>query len=215
MRHLERLPKPEILVKKEKEWTDKFIESGSTRPDNSKYAHKDIVADLNAISFYKCYYSEQKLKGVSREIDHHIEVSERKDLAYNWSNLYLSSTECNNKIPNKTIPVTAVLDPFIHSDQEIEAHLTFEDDIVIPKNSSVLGLNTIQKYRLDSPLLDSLRSKQLILFYKVLDVIKSKQIEDGRVFLTNEEKEKIRRFADSDYSFSLMFRILLKKHGLL
>jgi hypothetical protein len=214
MRHLERLPKPNILTRKEKEWTDKFIESGKTRPDNSKYGHKDIITDLNAISFNKCFYSEQKLKGIPREIDHHIEVSERNDLAYDWDNLYLSSTECNNKLPNKTIPVNDVLNPFTNSDEEIEVHLTFEDECITAKNGSALGLITIKKYRLDSQNLDFLRSKKLREFEQVyIQILKNQNIEN-RVILTNEEKEILHRFAQPDHSFSLMFRLLLKKHNL-
>lgn len=214
MRHLERLPKPNILVRKEKEWTTKFVESESTRPDNSKYGHRDIIADLNAISFHKCYYSEQKLKGIPNEIDHHIEVAERKDLAYDWDNLYLSSTECNNKLPNKTINVNDVLNPFTNSDDEIEEHLIFEDECITAKNGSKLGFDTIKKYRLNSELLDSLRGKQLIMFYKVLDIVRQNQVKEQRDFFSINEQEALYRFAQPDYSFSLMFRLLLKNHNL-
>lgn len=214
MRHLIRLPKPDILTRKEKEWTDKFIDLGKTRPDNSKYGHKDIIADLNTMSYYKCFYSEQKLKGIPKEIDHHIEVSERKDLAYDWGNLYLSSTECNNKLPNKIISVNDVLNPFANSDEEIEAHLTFEDECITSKNGSELGLRTIKKYRLDSQNLDFLRSKKLREFEQVfIQILKNQNIEK-REILTNEENEILHRFAQPDHSFSLMFRLLLKKHNL-
>ena len=214
MRHLERLPKPDKLIQKEKEWTESFIESGKLRPDNGKYGHKDILADLNTISYYKCFYSEQKLKGIPKEIDHHIEVAERKDLAYDWDNLYLSSTICNNKLPNKTISVNDVLNPFTNSDEEIEAHLTFEDECITAKDGSKLGFDTIKKYRLNSELLDSLRGKQLIMFYKVLDIVRQNQVKEQRDVFSQDEKEALCRFVQPDYSFSLMFRLLLKKHNL-
>ncbi len=213
MRHLERLPKPEKLIQKEKEWTEAFIESGKLRPDNKKYGHKEILADLNTISYWKCYYSEQKLKGIPKEIDHHIEVAERKDLAYDWDNLYLSSTICNNKLPNKTISVNDVLNPFTNSDEEIETHLTFEDECITAKDGSKLGFDTIKKYRLNSELLDSLRGKQLIMFYKVLDTVRQNQVKEQRDVFSQDEKEALCRFVQPDYSFSLMFRLLLKKHN--
>lgn len=214
MRHLDRLAKPDKLIQKQKEWTDIFIESGKQRPDNNKYGHKDILADLNTISFHKCFYSEQKLKGIPKEIDHHIEVAERKDLAYDWDNLYLSSTICNNKLPNKTISVDDVLNPFANSDIEIEEHLTFEDECITAKNASKLGFDTIKKYRLNSELLDSLRGKQLIMFYKVLDIIRQNQVKELRNVFSKDEQEALYRFAQPDYSFSLMFRLLLKNHNL-
>ena len=214
MRRLERLPKPNILIQKEKEWRDKFIESGKKRPDNSKYGHKDIISDLNSISFHKCFYSEQKLKGIPREIDHHIEVSERNDLAYDWDNLYLSSTECNNKLPNKTIPVNDVLNPFTNSDEEIEENLTFEDECITAKNGSKLGFDTIKKYRLDSPLLDSIRSRALHQFKDVLEIIRKNQIQEKGRDMNENELAALYRFAQPDHSFSLMFRLLLKNHNL-
>lgn len=214
MRHLERLPKPDKLIQKEKEWTETFIESGNLRPDNKKYGHKEILADLNTISYWKCFYSEQKLKGIPKEIDHHIEVAERKDLAYDWDNLYLSSTICNNKLPNKTISVNDVLNPFTNSDEEIEEHLTFEDECITAKDGSKLGFNTIKKYRLNSELLDSLRGKQLIMFYKVLDIVRQNQVKEQRDVFSEDEKEALCRFVQPDYSFSLMFRLLLKKNNL-
>lgn len=214
MRHLDRLPKPNKLIQKEKEWTNLFIESGKLRPDNSKYGHKDILADLNSISFHKCFYSEQKLKGIPKEIDHHIEVAERKDLAYDWDNLYLSSTICNNKLPNKTISVDDVLNPFTNSDIEIEEHLTFEDECITAKNGSELGFRTIKKYRLDSQNLDFLRSKKLREFEQVFIQILKNQNKEKRQILTDEEREILSRFAQPDFSFSLMFRLLLKNHNL-
>jgi hypothetical protein len=214
MRHLERLPKPNILSQKEKEWTEKFIASGNTRPDNSKYGHKDIITDLNTISYYKCFYSEQKLKGIPKEIDHHIEVSERNDLAYDWDNLYLSSTECNNKLPNKVISVSDVLNPFNNSDEEFESYFVFENECITARNGSELAFNTIRKYRLDSPLLDSLRSAILHQFKDVLEAIRKNQISENGRAMNEIEIEALRRFAQPDHSFSLMFRLLLKKHNL-
>ena len=214
MRHLDRLPKPNILLRKEEIWTSNFIASGNTRPDNSKYGHKDIVADLNSISYHKCFYSEQKLKGIPKEIDHHIEVSERKDLAYDWNNLYLSSSECNNKLSNSIISVNDVLNPFVNSDEEIEEHLIFEDECITAKNGSELGLITIKKFRLDSQNLDFLRSKKLREFEQVFIQILKNQNAEKRENLTIQENEVLYRFAQPDHSFSLMFRLLLKKHNL-
>ena len=42
MIQIRRLEKPDILERKETEWLESFIKSGKSRPDSSKYAHKDI-----------------------------------------------------------------------------------------------------------------------------------------------------------------------------
>jgi hypothetical protein len=152
MIYIKRLPKPAILVQKEAEWTENFLNSEKKRPDNSKYAHPEIKQQLHTMSFNKCFYCERILKGVPKEIDHYIEVADEKgrELAYNWENLYLACDNCNNKVPHKNIAVTAALNPCKNTNEEIAQHLTFEDEIITTVNHSEIGLNTIQKFRLNS-----------------------------------------------------------------
>jgi hypothetical protein len=92
--------------------------------------------------------------------------------------------------------------------------LTFDRECITSKNSQ-LGLSTIKKYRLDSPLLDKLRSDRLHQFKDVLLKIQKNQINDGRKNMTPEEEDSLRFFAQADQSFSVMFRLLLKKKGFL
>ncbi len=68
MIHLKRLPKPEILVRKEKEWTKKFVTSDKPRPENRKYAHREIKEQLFAMSSGKCFYCERKISHERKEI---------------------------------------------------------------------------------------------------------------------------------------------------
>lgn len=217
MIHLDRLSKPEILARKEKEWTDKFIASGKARPDNSKYGHSQILNALTSISFHKCFYCERKLKGVSKEVEHFIEISDPKgkELAFDWNNLYLSCKNCNGKLKNTDIPVSEVLNPFANSDTEIQENITFEDEIIRTKNNSELGLQTIKKFRLDTELLDMLRGKQLRIFQKVLIQIQQNEIKEGRKKMNNIEKESLIRFSQKDNQFSLMFKILLSESGII
>lgn len=217
MRFLEKLPKPGILERKASEWTDSFLaQPDKKRPDNSKYAHKDIREQLHSMSFHKCFYCERKLGLKESEIDHYKEVADPayRALAFEWENLYLAChNNCNNKIPHKTIPVTDALNPCLHTDNALEQHLTFDRECITSKNSE-LGLNTIKKYRLDNPLLDKLRSDKLHQFKDVLLKIQKNQITDGRKNMTTEELDSLKYFAQADQSFSLMFRLLLKKIGL-
>lgn len=216
MRSLVRLSKPTILEKKEDQWTASFIASGKDRPNNTQYGHQEIRSQLHRISFNKCFYSEVKFTAENEgQIDHYIEVSEDKELAFKWDNLFLSHKDSNQGKPNNlTIAVIDTLNPFLHSDEEIENNLAFIDECIISKNNSVLGLNTIQKYRLDSFLYDKLRSNKLTQFYKVLNVIRENQLRENRLNLSFDEISLLNSFAQPDQSFSLMFRLLLKKHNL-
>jgi hypothetical protein len=60
MRAIKRLPEPQILIDKKKQWLDNFLASGKPRPDSNKYAHKDIRRDLISMSHHKCFYCETK-----------------------------------------------------------------------------------------------------------------------------------------------------------
>ncbi len=50
-----------------------------------------------------------------------------------------------------------------------------------------------------------------ILFHRVLDTVRLRQIQDGRNTLSIIEKETLATFAQPDYAFSLMFRVYLAK----
>lgn len=213
MVHIERLPKPGILVKKENEWTEKFLASGKSRPDNSKYAHDEIKSLLFAMSSGKCFYCERKISHEHYEIDHFIEVSDvrGKELAFYWDNLFLACENCNRKLNNQTISVDSVLNPCKHTDDEIEAELDFEDEHIVARGDSEIGHKTIKKYKLNSELSDYHRLKRLDNFRKVLLAIRDSQILEHRDKLNDSEIEIINRYAQKDHAFSLMFRCLLRK----
>lgn len=211
MRHIERLYKPEILIKKEKEWTEKFIQSGKARPSSAQYAHKDIIGTLMNISHGKCFYSEKKIEGLPKEVDHLVEVSIDKSKAFEWSNLYLSTKECNDGRPTENdIPKDDVLNPCSDSDEEIQKHLTFDDERAIPKDNSEKGEKTIIKFKLNSELLLFQRLKHLKgICNFVLSLNKNRQ-KESRSDFTEEEKAAIKAFANHDRAFSLMSEIYLR-----
>jgi len=217
MIHLIRLSIPDILNRKKNEWTTKLLNKRlsepNARPDHNKYGHIEIKNKLFAISTYKCFYSEEKLKGEYREIDHHIEVDEKPEDTYEWENLYLASANCNDKLPHKDISNNDVLNPFTNSDDEIQVNLYFEDECIL--SDSEIGKNTIKKYRLDSESLDLKRSKILHKFKNQLIDIKNDIIKDGRTSYNEEEALKLKRFAYNDAPFSLMFKLILKQNNII
>ena len=216
MRHIERLPIPQKLVDKHDEWQESYERKLSinpkARPDGSKYGHKDIRERLNSCSFNKCFYCESKLTGDLREIDHYIEVSIDHSKAYDWENLYLSCTNCNDKLDHNVIPVTDALNPCVDSDDEIQRHITFEKECICSQPDSEKGLKTIQKFKLDSELLELRRCKRLnILATKALD-IENKMKGENRVEYSDEDKNEIRLFMQKDQPYSLMCEIYIRKH---
>jgi hypothetical protein len=127
-----------------------------------------MVSTLEAMSHHKCFYCEQSTKQPQGVVDHYIEVAERPDLAFSWTNLYLSCSKCNgHKQLNRAIPVSECLDP-CDPDVEPGAHFTFKDEIIC--GDTPKGLLTIQKYNLSRLELDYQRLRVLREFLKAFIV---------------------------------------------
>ena len=214
MIHLTRLPEPKILVQKKAEWLNKFLQSGYARPSNTTYGHTEIRRDLDTISHHKCFYCERLLRGVPKEIDHYIEITCDRTEAFKWENLFLACSNCNDKIPHNVIPVGDALNPFLHTNEQIEEHVTFNSEVIRIKNDSLLGNRTIKKYRLDSDVLEFTRSKFLNKFYEDLLNIRDKCSQENR-FMNEDETEALRKYSYPDHPYSLMFKVILRKRNLL
>jgi len=212
MRYLQRLSEPENIKEKKAKWLQAFLKSNKESPDSSKYAHPKVREQLRTMSHNKCFYCETLLKGEPKEVDHHIEVSCDRTLAFEWKNLYLSCKKCNAKVNHTDIPIDTVLDPCKDSDTTIKAHIDFEDEVIVAKNNSQKGLKTIQKYRLDTEHHDYHRMKKLKEFNTTLRKMLSTK---GYKNLTNQELAILKRFAQENQPYSLMFSICLEKYGLL
>ncbi|MBI5513055.1 MAG: HNH endonuclease [Deltaproteobacteria bacterium] len=162
----------------------------------------------------KCSYCERLLAEPEQEVDHHVEVAECPERAFDWSNLYLSCAPCNSqKAPNRQVPVAACVDPCAPGVQP-DAHLTFDDERIEARNASTHGRSTIQKYRLDWQDLDLARSKILNTFAFALDAIRQRQLVDGGRDLSDEEREILRAFATPARPFSLMMKLRLTRLSL-
>lgn len=216
---IQRLDEPEVLRKNKARWCAAFLErrakSPEQKPSSSQYAHAQVVSTLEAMSHHKCFYCEQKTKETTCEVDHHVEVAERPDLAFEWTNLYLSCPVCNSrKQPNRSIPIADCLDP---CDPAVDpsAHLDFDDELIRARAGSSRGLATIKKYKLDRDDLDLKRARQLKLLLKAIIEIKARMIAEGRKTMTERELELLRSFAQPDFPFSLMFSVYLERYGYL
>lgn len=155
------------------------------------------------------------MSGNYKEVDHYIEIACDRNKALDWDNLYLSCESCNNKLNHFVIPVTNALNPFLHSNKEIEDNITFELDIIRPKNNSLLGTNTIKKFRLDSESSDLWRARFLNKFFDEFTDLEMQCKADANRDMTVAEKEQLQRYSYPDFPFSLMFKIILRKKGLL
>lgn len=103
MRILNKTTKPAILTEKAEEWTTTLLdvlERGEKPSDalKGRYRHPEIKNALIAETDGKCAYCESKIRHVSPgDIEHIIPKSRVPSEAYNWQNLTLACSECNNR----------------------------------------------------------------------------------------------------------------------
>lgn len=218
MRSLRRLAEPAALAKHKAEWTQKYVASRGAapgkRPPSRQYAHQEIVDALQAMSAHKCFYCEQSTKECGFEVDHAVEIDERPDLAFEWSNLYLACPQCNGrKLTNQQVPVAECVDPCNAAD-EPGAHLDFDRELIHARDGSARGAATIKKYRLDRDELDRKRARQLLMFVETIYTLCRRMAEEKRSTLTEEERKILERFKAPDRPFSLMFEVYLRNHPL-
>lgn len=210
MRHIDRSAEPSVLTRNGARWLSKFKASGSDRPDNKQYAHKEIRDYLKNMSSGKCFYCEHSLKCTPSEVDHHVEISVNKDKAFEWNNLYLSCKRCNHKLNEFNIPSSETLDPCNSSDAEIQQHITYNREQIMPVGISERGQKTIRKYHLDRDELDFLRIKQLRKVDEAIEEVDMAMINDCRNRMTTDEKNKLLSFTVSSQPFSYMCEVYLK-----
>ncbi len=215
MINLIRIAEPKQLVDNKAAQIAAFLASARVRPYSYQYASAAIRQELCSISFNKCFYCERELSGNTKEVDHYIEISCDRTKALDWDNLFLSCESCNNKINHSLLPVTDALNPFIHTNEQIEEHLTFELDIIRPKNNSVIGMNTIKKFRLNSESSDLWRSRFLNKFFDEFTGLQTKCTVEGNRAMTLVEKEQLLKYSYCSHPFSLMFKIVLRRKGLI
>ena len=185
----------------------------TSTPIVERSAHVKIVTVLRAMSFGKCFYCEQTLGEREHEVDHYIKLAEDPTRAFAWTNLYLACRLCNDKLTNLVKPVAQCLDPCDPAARPGD-HLTFENDVIRARDGSATGYNTIQKYALHRDDLNLKRSRQLRLFDAALHRIHRRMIAEQRATMLDVEEAILRRFAQRDHAFSLMFAAKLEAEGL-
>lgn len=115
MIRLEKGPKPAILVRNEASWTEELLralESGEPNSDaikSSRYAHKEIKLALLEETNEKCAYCESKPLHVSfGDVEHICPKAVNPSRSYEWENLTLACSVCNNKKKDKE----GMVDPY-------------------------------------------------------------------------------------------------------
>lgn len=214
MRRLERGPKPSILEKYADAWTRQYVAEQAAKPEkrprDNRYGHDEVRLELRRMSSSKCFYCEAGLAETEQEVDHYLEVAERPDLAFEWTNLYLACRGCNKKkASNLRCPVTKCIDPCGTALDPAE-HLAYRKNEIMPRGDSERGRETIKKYALDRDDLQHARLLALLALERAVRVVREAQIARGGGPPRPTELEWLRGFADPSRPFSSMLREALR-----
>lgn len=164
------------------------------------YANKDVKNALIAVQHYKCCFCESKIGHIDDgDVEHFRPKAASRQavgapfiqpgyywLAYHWDNLFLACARCNQRHKGNLFPLqtpgTRALshlhnieeeDPlFIHPEHDDPAaHLTFDNENIIPLHNSERGRATIEGLRLDRTELTQHRAEMLSVVKSLQDVI--------------------------------------------
>lgn len=202
---------PDVLRRKALSWTDELLEARRADPAakarSDRYGHDEVRGALRAMSARKCFYCESAVTPrVDEEVDHHIEQADRADLAYAWSNLYLSCHGCNHGKPtNARIPVRDCVDP-CDATTNPDDHLDFVDEQITEHPGSLRGRQTIEKYRLDRPELDVARLRYLRMLHVEFRAIVGEMVRAGSQKASASQRKRLQVFCNPSRPFSAMMR---------
>lgn len=125
---LTKLDKPSILEANAQEWTDLYLayKSGDksiSKTVVTKYSHIEVKETLIKETYGKCAYCESKILHISfGDIEHILPKSEVLEKCFEWSNLTLACTVCNNKKRDFYDEFNRLIDPY---EDEPSEHLFY------------------------------------------------------------------------------------------
>lgn len=149
MRALTKGPKPDVLVRKEGEWTVAYVAAHGTDTEkqHEKWRHKDIKAALKRETASKCAYCEAYVEDVSfPHVEHIVPKTVRPELAHNWHNLTSACGQCNTWKSDFYDEEAGLLNPYV---DDLVEHLQFFGDFVDWRLGAVRGEVTVTLLRLN------------------------------------------------------------------
>ena len=193
------------------------------------YGHKSVKEALKILQKGKCCFCEAKVIHVSHGDVEHFRPkagfnSKPKTkltkpgyfwLAYDFFNLYFSCQMCNQSYKKNFFPIVDESKRarshndnlpneeslIIHPEQDNpDDHLTFHKEVILAKNSSFKGAETIKRTGLDRKELDDNRLEYL----KILETLA--QVAKGNSPQATDAKAQFIEFGKPDSLYSLMIR---------
>lgn len=197
--------KPQILIDNETEWTQnliKYIDEGVLYKDIAE-KHKNLYREITikdaiiAETNEKCAYCESKLLHIEfGDIEHIKPKSKFPNLSFNWENLTLACTVCNN---NKRAyweeGENELINPYV---DDISEHLVFIGPLLVHINNSSRGEITWRKLKLNRIELIEKRSEKILQLQNLI----SQYGKESNAVLKEILRGEIIDFVAEDKEFS-------------
>ena len=207
-----KLPKPDILEKNDKKWTQEYQKALTgeiklTDTIKHRYNQEEIKKAVIKETHGKCAYCESKIQHISfSDIEHIIPKSKRPDLYVDWNNLTLACEVCNRTNKNNYYNTS---DPLINPISENPDNSILALGAVIYKRpGNRKGEVTISILDLNRTSLLEKRSEKLHSFELLVDKYVTETNPDLKAILKEQLLKEAS--AESEYSFiiSSYLRIL-------
>lgn len=204
MRKVNRGTEPPSLRKNKIAWCkallDKIKECRGTRgkvPDSfyDKYQKEDVKKELKRMYKELCCYCEGTIGEVEfGHIEHRKPKRKYPRLTFNWDNLHLSCTACNQNKGNHYDETNPILDAA--NDHALD-HLTYKCDEqgVWRDYKTLRGLTTIKHTDLNREALRKSRSKVLLKAFQMVMEIKAKPTAPG----VEVVKQRLKALCQEEY----------------
>lgn len=214
MIRLSKLPKPQLLVDNEAEWTQTLLDyytRGDTPPGSlaKKYREPDIKAVLVQETHDKCVYCEAKISHSQHgDVEHIKPKSKFREQTYSWENLTLVCAVCNGKKSDYYDLARPILNPYI---DDPEQHFDTEGSLVFGLDSSISGKTTELKLDLNRNDLVLRRGERLKGLMSLVQRYESESDPNKRAVLQDELKYECEK--KKEYSF--VVEKMLRRRGIL
>jgi uncharacterized protein (TIGR02646 family) len=169
LKALQKLPKPEILQRREDNWTAEYLEAvnGGTAKDHEHWRHAEIKETLRQELLGKCAYCEGFVEDVSYpHVEHILPKSVKPELAHRWLNLTSACGRCNVNKGEFYSEDAALLNPYV---DDVDSHLAFLGYLVDWGLGSERGEVTVRTLDLNRADLASSRAKRLEAMKELLE----------------------------------------------
>ena len=191
--------------------------------DNKIYGHKEVKEALIKIQDYKCCFCESKIGHISPgDIEHFrpkagwVQNNEKLNkpgyywLAYKWDNLLLSCESCNRRNKKNYFPLLPESPRALsHNDdynleqpvfinpanEDVEALITFNEEIPKAVDGNIRGDQTIKKLELDRAPLNEQRMQTLNKVRDIYDL--AKVFPETNPFLKAQVRNVVQKYFNS------------------